>query len=428
MTAAASLFAWQSVSAAATTQGYQQVPLRINTTLVVDDKRMVGDGYSIDSVAVNDGYSNNYTLHTEVGEVRAVSDYELARKIQEVRALQILDAMSRAGVFGDAMKEGVVAPFRGAKALVTSPIQTTTGAVKGIGQWMGGIGRAVASDDPYQEGGVSAAVGWTGTKRAFALELGVDPYTEWKPLQDALSSVSRAAFAGGITVGVAMGAVTEGTTAGTAISVTSLSGEMNDILRDNPPEALTKLNRKKLKGMGISTDVIDPFLLNYNYTPTEKTLLVEALNRMDGAKGRELFIAQAAAAPDQVIARYTQQMAEMMANYHTTVGAADIVKIDSYVWLLNRKGTLVGTFPVDYLAWTEEASTIARGVERDPRAKTREIWLEGSASPQSSKALTSSGWTLKERVALLTGDALQDQTASGAGLGATTTAIGVMTP
>ena len=43
-------------------------------------------------------------------------------------------------------------------------------------------------------------------------------------------------------------------------------------------------------------------------------------------------------------------------------------------------------------------------------------------------SLVSGGWTVKERVALLTGDALQDQTASGAGLGATSTSIGVIAP
>ncbi len=426
--AAAMVFGWQTVPAAAPTQEYQQVPMRINASLVVDDKLMAGDNYSINSVAINDGYSNTYSLQTEAGEVNVVSDYQLARKIREIQALQVLEEMSRAGVFGDAMKEGVMAPFHGAKALVTSPIQTTKGVVKGVGRWMGNIGRAVTSDDPYQEGGVSAAVGWAGTKRAFALELGVDPYTDWEPLQAGLSSVARAAFAGGITVGMAMGAVTEGTTAGTAISVTSLSAEMNDILRDNPPEALTKLNREKLKGMGISEKIIDPFLLNYNYSPMEKTLLVEALNRMGAAKGRELFIAQAAAAPDQVVARYMQQTAEMMANYYTTVEAADIVKVDTYVWLLNRKGTLVGALPIDYLAWTKEAAAIARGVEKDSRAKTRELWLEGSVSPQGLKALTSGGWKVKERVALLTGDALQDQTASGAGMGATITSIGIIAP
>jgi hypothetical protein len=406
---------------------YVKPPVKLNSALVVPDGKMVGRGYKIDPEALNDGYSNTYTLKTEVGDVQAISDYQLARQIQEVNALIILDEMSKAGVFGDAMKEGLVAPIRGGKALVTAPVETTKGAVKGVGRWMGNIGRSVASDDPYQEGAVSAAAGWAGTKRAFALELGVDPYTDWEPLQKGLTAVARAAFAGGISVGVAMGALTEGTTVGTIITVTSLTDEMNAILLDNPPEGLTKINREKLEKMGISKKIIDPFLKNYNYTPFEKTLLVEALKQMDGTKGRDLFVAQATAAPDKIIARYYQQMAEMMLNYQKKNGPADIVKVENEVWLMSRQGTLVGVFPIDYLAWTAETSRIAAAVEKDPQAKNRELWLEGSAAPDTNKALSARGWKIKERVALLTGKPLQDQTAAGAGLGATATSVQVIT-
>ncbi|MDX1707071.1 MAG: hypothetical protein R3274_00635 [Desulfobacterales bacterium] len=405
---------------------YVKAPLKLNTALVVPDSKMVGRGYKIDPEAVNDGFSNTYTLKTEVGDVQAVSDYQLARQIQEINALIILDEMSKAGVFGDAMKEGLVAPIRGGKALVTAPVETTKGAVKGVGRWVGNIGRSIGSDDPYQEGGVSAATGWANTKRAFALELGVDPYTDWEPLQQALTAVARAAFAGGITVGVAMGAVTEGTTVGTVITVLSLTDEMNAILLDNPPEGLTKINREKLEKMGISKKTIDPFLKNYNYTPMEKTMLVEALNQMKDTKGRDLFISQATAAPDKIIARYYHQMSEMMLNYQKKHGAADIVQVQGEVWLLTRKGVLVGAFPIDYLAWTAETAKIAGEIEQNPQAQNRELWLEGSASPECNKALTARGWKIKERVALLTGKPLQDVTAAGAGLGATATTIQVI--
>ena len=402
---------------------YITPPLKLKTDLVVIEGKMEGKGYKITPEVINDGYSNTYTLETEFGEVKAVSDYQLARQIQEIRALIILDEMSRAGVFGDAMKEGVMAPIHGTKALVTEPVDTTKGAVKGVGRWLGNIGRAVSSDDPYQEGGVSAAVGWAGTKRAFALELGVDPYTDWEPLQKGLTSVARAAFSGGVTVGVAMDALTEGTMVGTIITVNSLTKEMNDILLDNPPEGLTKINREKLVNMGVSENVVDPFLRNYNYTPMEKSLLVEALRLMNGSKGRELFVAQATAAPDNVIARFHQQMAEMMLNYHKKVMAVDMVKIENDVWLMNRKGVLIGVFPIDYLAWTAETSKIATAIENHPKAKERELWLEGSASHDCKKTLTARGWKIKERVALITGKPLQSQTASGAGAGATATSI-----
>ena len=428
LTAAAAFFISDLTAAAEQKKAFENPPLKLDATLIVPDGKMEGKGYKIDNQALNDGYSNTYTLKTEVGAVKAVSDYQLARQIQEIRALLIMDEMSRAGVFGDAMKNGLVAPLKAGKALVTDPVDTTTGAIKGIGRWMGNIGRSITSDDPYQEGGVSAAVGWAGTKRAFALELGVDPYTDWEPLQESLTSVARAAFAGGITVGVAMGAVTEGTTVGTVITVLSLSGDMNKILLDNPPEGLTKINREKLVSMNIPEKIIDPLLANYNYTPLEKTLMVESLRRMDGAKGRDLFVAEAAAAPDREVARYMQQRAEMMANYHTKKKATDIVKINKTIWQVNRKGTLLGIFPIDFLAWTPEASKIAAGAEKKSKAQNREIWLEGSASPLSNKALTARGWKIKERVGLLTGDPLQNQTAAGAGAAATGTVIKTVTP
>jgi hypothetical protein len=233
------------------------------------------------------GSDNTYILETEVGKVDAVSDYQLERQIQEVRALIILDEMSRAGVFGEGMKNGLMAPLKAGKALITGPVDTTTGAIRGVGRWMGNIGRAITSDDPYQEGSVSAAVGWAGAKRAYALKLGVDPYTDWEPLQDGLTSVARAAFAGGIAVGVAMGAVTEGTTVGSVTNVLSLTGGMNKILLDNPPEGLTKINREKRVHMNIAEKIIALFLANYNYTPMGKNAIggvPEAFGRGPGAR------------------------------------------------------------------------------------------------------------------------------------------------
>ena len=156
--------------------------------------------------------------------------------------------------------------------------------------------------------------------------------------------------------------------------------------------------------------------------------MVEALRRLDGAKGGDLFVAKASAAPDREVARYMQQRAEMMANYHTKKMSTDIVKISKTIWQVNRKDTLLGVFPIDYFAWTAEASKIAASAEKNSKAKNREIWLEGSASPISNKALTVRGWKVKERVGLLTGNPLQNQTAAGAGAAATGTVIKTIAP
>jgi hypothetical protein len=390
---------------------FEQPPLKLNAALIVPDELLVGDGYKIDTLVANDGYSNTYTLNTDWGEVQAISDYRLRARVQEVEALLALDSMSRAGVFGNAMKAGVLAPIEGAVALVTSPIETTTGAIKGIGRWFGNVARSITSDDPYQEGALSAAAGWAATKRAFAVELGVDPYTDWEPLQQALVSVGRAAFAGGITAEVAKGAATKDTKLQTPVVLLSMTKTMNQQLIDNPPALLAEINQKKLLDMGIDKEVVTGFSHNYNYTPYEKLLLVEALNRMSGAAGREIFLAQATAAPDKVVARYFQQRAEMMANYHTEVVETDIVEGANVPLQKTRDGHLIGAFPIDYLAWTADAATIAGAateyVARSDEAGSAEFWFEGSVSQMARHKLEASGWTVKERVGLLTGQALQ---------------------
>ena len=163
-------------------------------------------------------------------------------------------------------------------------VNAAAGLIKGLGRCLGNIGRAKTRDDPYWEGGFSATVGGVGTKQAYALKLCVAFYTDWEPLKDSLTSVSRAAFAGGFTVGVAMGTVTESTTVVAETTVLSLSGNMDKIELDDPPESLTKTNRDNLIDMGIP---------------------------------------------------------EMNANYLTATMATAIVKIKKTIWQVNRKGTLL---------------------------------------------------------------------------------------
>ena len=386
-------------------------PVELEAKHFVPDELIVGGGYKLDPMAVNDGFVNTYTLSTDWGEIKAVGDYRLRARIQEVQALRKLDEMSRAGVFGDALKDGVLAPVRGAGNLITSPVKTTTGAVRGVGRWIGNVARSATSDDPHQEGALSSAAGWAATKRGFALELGVDPNTDWEPLEKALVSVGRAAFAGGITASVGMGMATEGTAAELPVLVLSLTDDMNQLLLDNPPELLTGINRKKLEEIGVDEDVTEAFLRNYNYTPMEKTLLVDALARMAGAKGREKFVVHATGAPDKDVARYMQQRAEMMANFHAKVAKTDIVDIANEPWQLTPDGRVVGLFPLDFVLWTAEARDIVQEANRDiaklSEVKSREIWLEGRASKDSRQALDAEGWLVKERVGQITGKPLQ---------------------
>ena len=82
---------------------------------------------------------------------------------------------------------------------------------------------------------------------------------------------------------------------------------------------------------------------------------------------------------------------------------------------INREGSRVMVYPFDYLAWTPDLSTLAASIEKQYKSKKREVWLEGSASPTSLKALTARGWKVKQRVGLLASKRPQNQTAAGTG-------------
>ena len=383
-------------------------PIEIEAASFVPQALMQGKNHQVAPQASNDGFVNHYKLETEWGEVDAVSDYQLRARIQEANALKALDEMSRAGVFGDALVNGALAPVNMVVDLVTAPVDTVSGAVEGVGKWFGNIAKSVGSEDPHQEGALSSAAGWAGTKRAFAVELGVDPYTDWEPLQQGLASVGRAAFAGGITASAAVGAATEGTAIATPVTVLKISDTGRKMLIDNPPERLADLHRTDLAALGVPDDVIEPFLQNYNYSPMEKLQLVEALKRMDGAGGLDIYVAHATSAPDKMVARYMQQRAEMMANFHGQVAPLSIVRTSETPLQRTGDGRIVGLFPLDYVSWTPDLATIMNAmtpeIDQLDGVSSKEMWIEGQVSPDARQAMESMGWTVKDKAGLLITD------------------------
>lgn len=384
---------------------FQEAPKSLTASSQLPKAMLNGDGYTVDEVISNDGFLNTYKIKSDYGEFTVVGTDQLRARIQEIQATKALEELERSDAFKDAVKGSVAGMVEGGKSLATAPVETTKGAVKGMGRWMANVGRSVTSSDPHQENVLKTALGHDVTKRAYALDFGVDPYTDFEPFQERLGEVARAATAGGLITSVATDAVTQGTMAGTVVTVTSLAG-LKEVLKDNPPGTLTTINRKKLQAMGIENHQADALLRNYNYSPTGMTLMVEALRRMGtDMKGREIFVAHATAAPDKVIARYMQQRAEMIANYVTETGKGDFIDLAHEPWLMTRSGILIGTFPIDYLAWTPELSADAQlaseGLEKQSGAKGKELWIEGQMDPVARKTLEGRGWKVKEKVRLV---------------------------
>ena len=389
-------------SAVSAEEAMQQVPVTLKASVAGPKALLSGEGYSVGETVSNDGFQNTYIVSSDYGDATVIGNGALAARAMEIRAIRLLEEIESSDAFKEGVKGSASDIVEGGKALVKEPIETTKGAAKGVGRWLGNVGRSVTSKDPHQDNVAKTLLGYDGVKRAYAVELGVDPNTDFEPFTERLTRVSRAATAGGLTLSMVTDAVTEGTTAGTVLMVTS-TANMKELLKDNPPSALAKINKEKLGKMGIAELNSDALLKNYNYTPMQMTIMVDALQRMGDIDGRDIFVAYATAAPDDIIARYVQESAEMLTNYIAKNESGSIVAIDSQAWFLTKPGKLVGTFPIDYLAWTDVLAIDAEAV--DCRAgslgfKSKELLVEGMVDPAARKALESRGWKISENVQL----------------------------
>lgn len=383
-------------------QAPQPTPISLQASKVLPAAMLTGEGYKIDQNVSNDGFQNTYALTTDYGDFTVTGNGALHARIVEIQATKKLEEIESSDAFKDAVKDAAVGMVEGGKALVTSPVETSKGAVKGVGRWLGNIGRSVTSDDPNQDNALKTLLGHDAVKRGYAIGLGVDPNTDFEPFQERLGRVARAATAGGLVTSMGADAATSGTVAGTVVTVTSTAG-MKDILMDEPPSTLARINREKLEEMGIPELNIDALLKNYNYTPMQMTLMVEALRRMGDIHGRDIFVAYATAAPDRLITRYLQESAEMLANYITKNETGKIVSIGGDAWFVTRSGKLIGAFPIDYLAWTAELAgddKLASEGAAELGLKSKELLLEGQIDPVARKALESRGWKVQQNVKL----------------------------
>jgi hypothetical protein len=381
---------------------FEQPPLDLIASDFLPKSLLSGEGYAVDERVVNYGVQNTYTIKSDYGVLTVTGSNELLARIQEIKATRALEELEGSDEFKDAAKGAVTGMVEGGKALWHEPVDTTKAAAKGVGRWLSNIGSSITSDDPHQDNAFETAVGYDAVKRGYAVAMGVDPYTDFEPFQERLGEVARATAAGAMVTSMAISVGTAGSLAGTAATVTRVAS-MKNLLKDNPPATLTKINRETLLAMGVAGYQADALLKNYNYTPAEITAICEALKWMGDIKGREIFVAFATSAPDRQIAHFLHHYAEMLADYITTVETGDIVDISGNPWLVSRSGSLVGAFPIDYLAWTQgvaESTGAASGQMAERGIKRKKLLLKGQASPQARAALENRGWKISENVRL----------------------------
>jgi hypothetical protein len=356
--------------------------------------RATGANYSIAAPVRSDGFLRIYTVHSAYGDFTVTSDAMMAMRIRELAAIAELDKITHSDAFNRALGEAGLAPIKFAGQLIVNPVEAIGNTLAGIGNTIGQVGSGIhnagkSQDQPF--GGFGA----DQKRRELAARLGVDPYTDFAPLQQRMQQLSQAAATGGLVVSGAMMAIPGA--AGIVISNAGTSSRVADAMRDYSAAQLMDRNREKMLAMGLDNASTEALLANRNYTPLDMTAMVAALETVP-AEGRADFLHRAVAVKRREAAFFNRRYAEMVADHHARSGAiVSFVSLGDLPFNQTSNGVLLGLWPVDALSWTENtrrAMSKAAEAMRGRRLGRPELRISGQATARARQGLSELGFSL----------------------------------
>ena len=382
-------------------QQYENPPV-LSASKILPPELWSGPNFQVRERVTNDGYLNTYTVDYKFGTLTAVSTALLRKRIGEINAMVVMEKVQSSKEYVDSIKQAGLETMTSALSLVTSPVQTLSGAVHGLGAAFSRVDESLFGGGPSQseESRIKDAIGFAASKREYAYNFGVDVYSDNQKLQDMLNRISWAGYAGSLTWSAAMAAVPGG--AGIAMSVIGSSRVLNEVFRNTPPVELRKMNGEKLNAMGVNPEIADAFLNNTIFSPREQTLLVDALNEMKGVADRGALVRLALPSQNPTVAYFRERQAQMYAGYNKSVTPLEgFISLGQFAVARTTNGALVFNLPLDYLVWTEPMAQLFTGanqlVNNLPGVKEKQIWLTGTLSPRARKEIMSRGWQIHDR-------------------------------
>lgn len=364
-----------------------------------------GPNYTVKDPVRSDGLMRAYALETPYGNMAVQGDQMLRMRLNELTALAELEKITGSESFSKAMVEAGVSPLKYTGRFIMNPVQTFGDTLGGIGNFFGRIGSGIANAGRTQDNALAGLLGVTDQKRQLAARFGVDPYTDFEPLNVKLTQLSEAAALGGLAVTGAMFAIpgAAGIVVSNLKTANTLSGiSIENLARDYTAAQILDINRQRLIAMGVEGATIEALLTNRNYTPVDMAATVAALDGMGGVADRGVFLERVAAANSRSIAYFMRRQAELIAAHQSrTKALTRFVSLGGFPFAQTRDRGVVAVIPADALSWTQTTARAFQDSAADMRklgASRAEIRITGRATALAKRRLKEMGWTVVENV------------------------------
>ncbi|NQZ53987.1 MAG: hypothetical protein HRT93_07020 [Piscirickettsiaceae bacterium] len=374
----------------------------LNASEIVPNVELTGSNYLVKENVFNDGFMNHYTIESTYGPLTVVSTAKLHKRIHEFDVISEIESISKEQEFIDGMAEKGKDVVVGVKNIITSPIDSLSGAVSGVGKLFQRAGENITGQARSdQESRLEDLSGYAKTKRDYASQLNVDVYSRNLVLQEQLDSLTKSGYTGNMLAALSIGAFT-----GPVVTTTGATNLLNKVIADMAPADLRKMNREKLTKMGVLDATADAFIANGSFTPREQTVLVNALAEMSTTEGRQQFIKTATNAVHYDVTYFRQVQAEMYASHSRNIAPLKtFTKLGPFVAAVTEDNIVVVNLPMDYMLWTEamakSTQLLSEYVNNLEWVTGQEMYFTGSVSPLARENLTNLGWEVIENTSAL---------------------------
>jgi hypothetical protein len=356
---------------------------------------MTGTNYTVKPTAQSDGMMRIFEIDSSYGKFQLGGVDFTRMRLREIEATATLEKMSQSEAWAKSFGRAAVAPVKFGVDLVFNPVDTLGRSVSGISNMFDRAGASLAGERTNRDTMADSLLGISDAQRQLAVELGVDPYTDFKPLAQQLRQMASAMAGGQLTVKAGLAAVTGGI--GIGISAASNVEGAKDTLRDKTAAQVIAEVRVILNSLGVPEEMANRLLENPYYTPADLIIMSRALARLK-AQNTIVYVNRASDAASRDVAYFQRRRAELLAARSAELGGlVAFVTVVKHAVNVTRDGRPVAVFPFDDLAWTEVPARTFRAATAEMRHRTPSgavFATTGQVTPRAAAEIKNLGWKI----------------------------------
>jgi hypothetical protein len=359
---------------------------------------VIGPNYKVRPHVRSDGMMRLFDVETPYGNFQFAGVEFTKMRLRELDAVAALEKMSQSDAFMNALGRAAFAPIQFGANLITNPVDTINRSMSGVANMfdrgVAGLANTRSDRDTLAE----SLLGVSDTQRQLAVELGVDPYTDFPPLAERLKQMASAMAGGGLPVKAGLALIPGGV--GIAVSSVSSVDSAKDSLRTKTAAQLIAETHSILQSLSVPDESIERLVENRNYTPADLIIMARALAKL-GATNSAAFVDDAAKAATRDFAFYERRLAELMAARSAQLGGlASFTTVSGHLVNIGRNGNVIAVYPLDDLSWSkvpQRAITTATAELRRERPRDHPVFATtGAVTPMARGEMKKLGWQIVE--------------------------------